>query len=1026
MKRSHLLLLAALATSRAAVAEDLTPDQKQFFEGKIRPLLSEKCYKCHSAEAGKSKGGLTLDTKEATLKGGENGPAVKPGDLEHSLMLTAISYKDSDLQMPPKGEKLSDAEIADLTQWVKMGAPDPRTGAAVKGKLSGLTDKARAHWAYQPVVKPEIPAPKNRGWCTTQIDAFIASKLESKNMVPGPLLMSSNVDKATLLRRATYDLTGLPPTVEEIDAFLRDEAPDAFAKVVDRLLASPAYGERWGRFWLDSARYADTTGVRGGNNNDDYRLPYAWTYRDWVIKAFNDDLPYDQFILQQLAADKLPNNASSNLAALGFLTVGERFQNQNDIINDRIDTVSKGFLAMTVACARCHDHMFDPIPTKDYYALHGIFSSISEPKEEPIIKDVDAKAKADFQKKLDVIEDENREKYYKVVEDFTASFRQKAASYILVAHLGRRDSSEENQQKADKIADDEKLDRVVVNEVRNRLTNRDHDIFGPFARFLQGGDSWKTIAAQIAKDKRYNPLVAAAFKDTEPKTFEDIAAIYGKVFASIDSKAAGVIKAFADAKTAPAGAAKSAGNVDPKGTGMMMAEMKADTMMMGMMSGGGNDGKAASISGLDPAVVRLAVAPLHIEPAYTLSTDTLRAIVRGWPNQLQGRGKFNFAKVNELLLTDPGVPERAMVVVDKPNPQNSPVFIRGQAETRGEVVPRHFLEVLSNGKPQPFKQGSGRLELAQAIASKSNPLTARVIVNRLWMHHFGQGFVRTLDDLGTQSETPSHQELLDYLSWWLMDQNWDIKKLHKLIMLSSVYREKSDTNRQFETVDPENRMLWRANVRRLDFEAMRDSLLVMAGKLDRSMGGKPVNLTDEPYSHRRSVYGYIDRGNLPELMSNFDFSNPDMPNSSRTSTIVPQQALFLMNSPMVLDVVENIVQRKEFQEAGNPLRRMESLLKIVYQRTAKGKSGNGPAESEAIFQFLQTEAKDQPDVVKSMKDITAKAEDQAKKRAMDRAKSDSGTKAIQNEGDIVERKPLDPWATLAQTLLMSNEAAYIN
>jgi Protein of unknown function (DUF1553)/Protein of unknown function (DUF1549)/Planctomycete cytochrome C len=1022
MIRSRSLCVGALAAFAAArvVSADLTPDQTKFFEGKIRPLLSEKCYKCHSTESGKSKGGLTMDTKESMLKGGENGPAVKPGDVDGSLLLKAVSYTDSDLQMPPKGEKLSDAEIATLTEWVKMGAPDPRT-AAVKTKLSGLTDKARSHWAYQPVTKPAVPTPKNHAWCVTPIDSFILDKLESKNMLPGPDLVDLN-GKMTLLRRATYDLIGLPPTLEEINNFITDESPDAFSKVVDRLLASPRYGERWGRYWLDSARYADTVGVRNGNN-EDYRLPYAYTYRDWVISAFNDNMPYDQFIMQQLAADQIKDNPRSNLAALGLLTVGERFQNPNDVINDRIDTVSKGFLAMTVACARCHDHMFDPIPTKDYYALHGIFASIAEPKEDPVLREVDPKAQAEFQQKLAALDQQNRDEYYKLVGAVSTTFREKAASYILVAHLGRKDSSQENQQKAEKISDDEKLDRVIVNEIRNRLTNRDNDIFGPFARFLQGGDSWKVIADQISKDKKYNPLVAAAFKDANPKTFEDLAAIYGKVFSGVEGKADGIIKAFAAAKVAPATAEKSASAADPKGNGMVtMASMKPDSMMMmGMMSGSGTDSKTAALAGLDPAVVRLAVTPLSIEPAYALTTDELRNFERSLPNQLRGRGKFSFTKINELLLTDVGAAPRAMVVVDKPKPQNSPVFIRGQAETHGEIVPRHFLEVLSDGKPQPFKIGSGRLELAEAIASKKNPLTARVMVNRIWMHHFGQGFVRTLDDLGTQSEAPSHPELLDYLASWFMDQGWDIKKLHKFIMLSHVYRESSDSRRIYETVDPDNRYLWRANIRRLDFEAMRDSLLVMAGKLDTKLGGQPVNLTDEPYSHRRSVYGYVDRGNLPELMTNFDFSNPDMPNSARTTTVVPQQALFLMNSPMVEDVARSITQRQDFQSAGNWIRRLDTVFKIVYQRSPKSKE-----ETQLAVNFIESEAKDQPAVVAAMKNVSGKATDLAKKRADERAKSDSGTKAIQNEGDVVDRTPLEQWATFAQALLMTNEAAYVN
>jgi hypothetical protein len=370
-----LTVLAAVATVQAA---EPTKDQLDFFEKKVRPILTDKCYKCHSVEAGKSKGGLTLDTQAATLKGGEGGPAVVPGDLANSLLITAVSYKDKDLKMPPdkdNNKKLSDEEIATLTEWVKIGAPDPRTGAAKVAKLSGLTDEARKHWAYQPVVKPAVPSVHNRPWCITPVDAFIVQKLEEKQMIP-----AKKATLETLLRRATYDLTGLPPTPEEYVAFMSDGSPNAFAKVVDRLLASPHYGERWGRYWLDTARYSDTTGNRANNGRNDYRYPYAWTYRDYVVRAFNEDKPYDQFIKEQLAADQLPDlEDQRDLAALGFITVGDRTGNANDIINDRIDTVTKGFLALTVACARCHDHKFDPIPTKDYYALHGIFNSISEP-----------------------------------------------------------------------------------------------------------------------------------------------------------------------------------------------------------------------------------------------------------------------------------------------------------------------------------------------------------------------------------------------------------------------------------------------------------------------------------------------------------------------------------------------------------------------------------------------------------------------------------------------------------------------
>ncbi|HYR58140.1 MAG TPA: DUF1549 domain-containing protein, partial [Chthoniobacteraceae bacterium] len=447
----------------AAATAEPTKEQSEFFESKIRPILADNCYKCHSVEKGKAKGDLTMDTREGILKGGENGKIIEPGDPAKSMMIKAISYDDPDLQMPPKGEKLAEAQISLLKEWVKMDAPDPRKDSAgTKAKLSGLTDKARGHWAYQPVVKPPIPQTKNHAWPRTPVDAFILAKLEEKSMVPAP-----DAEKGALLRRATFDLIGLPPTPQEVQAFINDTTPQAFAKVVDRLLASPHYGERWGRFWLDTARYSDTIGGEAKKlKGEDYRYAYAWTYRDWVIGAFNADMPYDQFIIQQLAADKVPNNKPENLAALGFVTVGERFRNVNDIINDRIDTVSKGFLALTVACARCHDHMFDPIPTKDYYALHGIFASTIEPAEKPIIAAQPSAQIADFQKKLGAIETENRGVYYHLVDHIQSELFGKIDSYLLASRFtagGKKSSGKEEEiKKRTELLNKMNLDREYV------------------------------------------------------------------------------------------------------------------------------------------------------------------------------------------------------------------------------------------------------------------------------------------------------------------------------------------------------------------------------------------------------------------------------------------------------------------------------------------------------------------------------------------------------------------------------------
>lgn len=975
-----------------AAAMAVSPEHKKFFEDKVLPIFAESCFKCHSKAEGKSKGNLTMDTREALRKGGDGGPAVVANNVEASLILKAISYKDPDMQMPPKstGGKLPDDKIAILTEWVKMGAPDPRSGAAkaIASKMSGLTDKARGHWAYQPVTKPAVPRVKNAGWCTTPIDAFIMQKLDEKSMVPKPGLMDTFEGRETLMRRAYFDLIGLPPSPKEIDEFQKDESPQAFAKVVDRLLASPNYGERWGRFWMDTSRYADTVGGdRNANDKDDYRYAYAWTYRDWVIEAMNKDMPYDQFIKNQLAADLLPNNDKQNLRALGFLTVGERFNNRNDNINDLIDTVSKGFVGLTVSCARCHDHMFDPIPTKDYYALHGIFSSIYEPEELPVLNQPDPKLLKEFEEKVAKYEAEDIQTYYDVLSDASRQFRQKSRAYLQAAQLSREGSKEEALQRREKLIQEEKLDEQIVGFVRGRIGGNDH-IWGPLKAFrdLPDGD-YDFLGAKKAEEianqagKRYNKYVAEKFRGLKPTRIEDIYNIYFGVYENIEPKAEEAMKLARNAK---------------KGE-----KVEIDRDMLELAGG-------------------VFTAPVASE----LNTEKLKDYVEGFPLRFRNRGRYNFAAINELKMTHDGSPEKAMIVADRKDPRDSSVFIRGQQTTQGAMVPRGFLEVLSpGGKRAAFTKGSGRLELADAIANKNCPLTARVLVNRVWLHHFGEGFVRTPDDLGTQSEKPSHPELIEYLANWFMNEGkWSLKTLHRFIMLSKVYQVGSGTVKEYEAIDPDNRLLWRANVRRLDFEAMRDSLLVMSGKLDKKVGGQPVNLSDEPFSYRRTVYGYIDRGNMPELMSYFDFSDPHMPNSKRTSTIVPQQALFLMNSPFTVDVARAIMARPEVAGSNDNIKRVREIYKIVYSRYPRGN------ETDMAFQFLRKEKDAEPQVTATMKEITDRAVkkiEERKKRMEERGMNDA-LRAIRNEGEYIDRKPLDNWETYIQALLMSNEAAYVN
>lgn len=977
-------LILAVMIGVPALAQQPTKEQAEFYTSKILPIFAENCYRCHSAEGGKDKGGLTLDTREAIMKGGDTGPSVVVGKPEESLLIKAVAYSDPDLQMPPKGEKLTPEQVKDLQEWVKMGSPVSTDAAAVKSKLSGLTDKARQHWAYQPVKKPAVPVNKNQQWCRTPVDCFILQKLEATEMFPSP-----DAPKETLLRRVTYDLTGLPPTPAEIQAFLSDGTPQAWSRVVERLLASPHYGERWGRHWLDTARYADTAGSNA--DNLDYRFPHAWTYRDWVINAVNADLPYDQFIVEQLAADYLPREQQGpkgeNLAALGFITVGERFGNANDQINERIDAVSKGFLGMTVACARCHDHMFDPISQKDYYALHGIFSSITEPRVKPQIGELPPKDQlADYSVKEADQMKAIREGYFRTLGKINEGFRLKAPQYFEAMTLSREapplpegsalgTPRQPSPYRAFLRANG--LNEDTADIIGRRWNKRDDSVFGPLARMSEAQDDWgkksPAILAEIqtgvmGKGKKpINPIVAAAFKTAKPASIKDVWQLYDKVFATAAPKSS-----------------------------IWLDEMS--------VSSSGN------VPGVDTALAEILQVPMEIKAGGGMMMADYRAAVDRLPNRLQGNLQGALVAYNQLQLTHPGAPAHAMVVADRAQPQNSAVFLRGQANSKGDVVPRRFLEILSpGGKPEPFKVGSGRFELAKAIASPANPLTARVLVNRVWMHHFGEGFVPTPDDLGTMSEKPTHPELLDYLASYFMENGWSQKKLHRLILNSRVYLESSHTIAEYVDRDPYNKLLWRAPVRRLDFESVRDSMLVFTGNLDRTLGGKPINLTDEPYSFRRSVYGYVDRGNLPELMAHFDFAKPEMANSKRTTTVVPQQALFLMNSPMTVDVVRRIVARSEVSSAPDVMAKTRALYQIIFQRAPT------KAEYALAQEFMKGEVEDT--------EANAYVYEGNKRRG---GGGMGGRSAIKNDGLRVSRRPLTPWETFTQVLLLSNEAAYVN
>ena len=797
-----LMLLTAFGVAVRVPGADLTPAQTQFFEGKIRPILVDNCYKCHSAQAEKIKGGLLLDTRDGVLKGGDSGVAIIPGNPDESLLIKAVRYTDPDLQMP-KNRKLPDDAIAALETWVRMGAPDPRTETAPKR----FAESSKNHWAWKPVKPPAIPDVTDTNWCQTPVDNFILSKLEANGLKP-----NAPADKRTLIRRATFDLIGLPPTPEEVENFVADDAPDAFAKVVDRLLASPHYGERWGRHWLDVARYSDTKG-QPRRQIEDQAYPFAWTYRDYVIHSFNEDKPYNVFIMEQLAADRLTTAVKdpTNLTALGFLTVGDHFMGmQNDVINDRIDVVCKGFLGLTVTCARCHDHKFDPIPQQDYYSLHGIFASSVEPTLEPVVS--------------------------KIVQtpDFQAYYKQRQA-------LGQK--SVELQAS---------LPKLRKQGMREELKQAQRDL-----------------------------------KETD-----------------------------------------------------------------------------------------------HA--------------------------------ISELEMTNSAAPERAMVLEDAPKPHDSPVFLRGDAGNKGQLAPRRFLSLLSGPVRPTNTVGSGRLELARDIASRRNPLTARVMINRIWEHHFGEGFVPTPDDFGTMSEPPSHPELLDYLAWNFMTNGWSIKKVHRLILLSSVYQESCANNARFAQVDPGNRLLWRANIRRLEYEPLRDSLLAIGGLLDTNLYGRPVDFKRNPDSTRRTIYGYVDRANIDDVLVNFDFATPDMVTGVRHQTTVPQQALFLMNSPQVIELAKRLVAMPAFLECTNDEERLQFLYERIYQRL--------PAAEETALgmEFVsQTQVLDEP--------VPAMADPDPQPRLKPNGKpfKKPGKAGVRN-AILKKRAPLTAWQEYAQALLQGNETSFVD
>jgi hypothetical protein len=688
-------------TAPGASPQDAGSD---FFEKKIRPVLVEHCYRCHSVGAKKQKGGLALDTRAGVRDGGDTGPAVVPGKPGESLLIKAVRYADKGLRMPPKA-KLPAAVIADLEKWVAQGALDPRDDAAARAEQKTVDlEQGSKFWAFRPPRRHTLPSVKDTAWPRGPIDRFLLARLEAKGLKP-----AGDADRSTLLRRASFDLLGLPPTPAAVDAFLADQSPNAFARVIDGLLASPHFGERWGRHWLDVSRFAESSG--GGRS---LLLPEAWRYRDYVIASFNADRPYNRFVAEQVAGDLLPfstpDQRRRQLVATAFLALGPtNYERQNkdvlemDVVDEQLDTMGRAFLGMTIGCARCHDHKFDPIPTQDYYALAGILTST----------------------------------------------------------------------------------RTLI-----------HD----------------NVSRWVEQPLPLEPKLEAAVKKRETA----VAALQGK------------IKSLKGKKVAPKEPAA--------------AELKA----------------------------------------------------------LEGQLK-------KLLRSGPARP-MAMCVVDAASVGDCAICIRGNTHNRGARVPRGFLQVAVVGKPPRIPTGeSGRRQLAEWLSCADNPLTARVLVNRVWHHLFGAGLVRTVDNFGSTGEPPSHPELLDYLAVRFMRQGWSVKRLIREIMLSRAYQLSSAGPPTRGIADPENRLLSRMNRRRLDAEALRDAMLTVSGRLDRRLGGPTTRkgtVTETGYQFndtRRSVYTPVFRNRLLELFEAFDFADPNIVVGRRNVSTVATQALYLLNSPFVME-----------------------------------------------------------------------------------------------------------------------------
>lgn len=894
----------------------------EFFEKRVRPVLVERCYECHGEK--KQKGGLRLDSAAAVLKGGDSGLALVPGKPDESRMINGISWSDPDFQMPPKN-KLTEAEISSLTEWIKLGAPDPRTN--FQSQISNLKPQsATNHWAYQSLTKALPPELKNSAWPRSDMDRFVLARLESKSLPP-----AADADRPTLLRRAYYDLIGLPPTPEQVDAFVGDKSPDAFARVVDRLLASPQFGERWGRHWLDVARYAESVTLRG------LVFKEAWRYRDYVIDAFNNDVPYDQFVREQIAGDLLPaSNVSEKrrrMIATTFLALGnsnleeqDKAQLRMDIVDEQLDTIGKAFLAQTIGCARCHDHKFDPIPTRDYYAMAGILRNTKTVTNANVSGWIEAPLPVEAE------QEEAFRKHETEVAAVQAELKAaKDAAKVLAGKTSEPRSSRDSKPTV--VAASELPGSVVDSAQAKAVGEWKHSQFskhyigdGYVHDDLKGkGEKTLTFIPEVKKAGRYE--VRFAYQHGTTRATNVPVTIFhadGETTVQVNEQEAPVL----DGRFVSLGQFRFEGN----GFGYALVANEGTT---GHVTADAVQFLPAEIVEGAPAAAE--VTKLDSKKNDSKPTSNLKALEE---------------KLKRLQESGPKRP-LVMAVREEEKIEDTFIHIRGSVHNPGAKVPRGFLQVATMGAAPaiPEKQ-SGRREFADWIASASNPLTARVMANRVWHWLFGAGLVRTTDNFGTMGETPSHPELLDYLAAQLVEQGWSVKKLVREIMLSRTYQlswkddfheSPSDQSEIRGTrpsdLDPENRLLWRANRRRLDAECIRDTMLSVSGQLSDDRGGrsfKPGVSADYGFNFtepRRSVYAPVFRNALPEIFEAFDFADPSTVVGARNASTVAPQALFLMNHPFVREQAKFAAERLTVKKFPNDETRILRAYRLSLGRS---------------------------------------------------------------------------------------------